>query len=179
VISGVGPCVFFNLQGLPMNALSTSTAVATSSFPEGQPLPNRGIATETDLCREVFDDLMDRDLLGFLLSSSHLRKYLAHYPSYAEPKFAEPVKRNNAHSAVVDAFHQKLLGMFSGAYIAEAAIKDRDELMATLEAKYEDFASKLKSSYVLYEPSLKQLESVDLAWRYRNACGAGCPMSVI
>lgn len=32
--------------------------------------------TQAELCREIIDELLDRDLMGFLLSSAHLRRFL-------------------------------------------------------------------------------------------------------
>lgn len=159
-----------------MNALSLNTGIATPFIVDGQV---GEITTALDLRRAVFDDLMDKDLLGFLLSSSHLRKYLSQFSNYTEPQFSESVIRTIGNSMVADAFHQSLLAMFSGVYIAEATIKARSELLAVLDAKYQNFVQKLNLSGKDCEVSSQQIESVELAWRYRNACSSGSYLFLI
>lgn len=129
--------------------------------------------SKTAICRAVFDDLMDRDLLGFLLSSAHLRKYLAHLSAYAEPKLAATIKRNIGNVEVIDDFHKHILFMFKGSYIAEAKIKSRAEMLLVLDAKFEEFANGLESVDVRYETSIMDLDAVEMAWKYRHACGLG------
>lgn len=133
--------------------------------------------TSAEVSRLVFDDLMDRDLLGFLLSSSHLHKYLAALCTYAEASVAEHVRRMIGNVDLSNQFHKTTLKMFAGSYIPETSIKDRGQLIAVLDHKYEAFLAGLDSAEdVRFETSLHQLESVELAWKYRTVCGNGRPL---
>lgn len=156
-----------------MKTLSLAS-LAVKSIAAEQPTPST--KSSKDLSRAVFDDLLEHDILGFLLSSNHLRKYLAHFSTYAEPEVAQIIKRNICNVDIVDKFHKETLEMFAGAYIPESKCSTAIELMRALDAKYENYAKDLDSLDVRYEVSLKQLESVDLAWQYRNACNAGSPL---
>lgn len=133
--------------------------------------------SSTELSRVVFDDLMERDLLGFLLSSSHLHKYLAALCTYAESPAREHIRRMISNVDLVNQFHQATLKMFAGSYIQEASIKDRAQLHAVLDHQYESFITGLDlHEDVRFETSLQQLESVELTWKYRSACGNGRPL---
>jgi hypothetical protein len=156
-----------------VNSLSLNAATSSPSFIKDQPTAEENSANNQDLCRAIFDDLMDRDILGFLLSTAHMHKYLALYATYVEPRFAAAVQRSTKNPDVVDCLHQAILKMFAGIYIAEAAMKDRSEMLAALERKYETLALELGASEVHFEAPLHQLESVELAWKYRNACALG------
>lgn len=144
-----------------------------STISHAQPEVAENTATSIAVCRAVFDDLMERDLLGFLLSTTYLQKYLAHFSTYAQPSFARLVSRNIMNAEVVASFHKHMLKMYSGIYIQEAKIAAHSELLAALDAKYEEFANELDSGDIRYEASLKQLKCVELAWKYRHACGKG------
>ena len=150
-----------------------SIALPSSEDTVDQAGVTREEVTSKELCANIFDDLLDRNLLGFLLSSAHMRKYLAHYASYAEPKFSAAITRDLASMAVVDKLHKSILQTFSGFFIAEATIGSRRELMRALDTKYEAFAETVGTTAVRYEASVEQLESAELAWRYRNACATG------
>ena len=152
-----------------MNAVSVKSSFV--NFDESE--INYTEITSKDLCRAVFDDLLDKDLLGFLLSSSHFRKYLNHYSDYVEPKFAQVLKRNITNSSIVDAFQEQINEMFKGFYIAEATIRDQAHFLAILEEKYVGFANGNKVGNVCHQVSLNELNSVEMAWKYRGACGAG------
>lgn len=128
------------------------------------------------ISRAVFDDLLERDIVGFLLSSEHLRKYLAHFATYAEPTIAKTIKRNICSVDIIDQFHEQTLEMFAGAYIPESKCATLKDLMHALNVKYEAYAKELHSCNVHYEASLQQLTSVELAWQYRHACTAGGPL---
>lgn len=130
-------------------------------------------STKLDLCRDIIDDMMDRGLLGFLLSSTHLRKYLAAYSTYAAKPKAEILRRSLTNVEVMDEIHTKMIDMYKGLYIAEARIANATELMAYLDDLYLDFSSSIDLIDVRYETSLQQLETVEMAWRYRSACGRG------
>jgi len=54
---------------------------ATMALPEQPSSSQAEIVSTVDLCRDVIDDMMDRGLLGLLLSSTHFRRYLAAYLS--------------------------------------------------------------------------------------------------
>lgn len=146
-----------------------------SSITSSQPGPDAHV-TSIDLSRAVFDEMMDRDLLGFLLSSSHLHKFLAAFSTYAGQDHAQALRRYLTNVDSVHQFHQITLKMFSGAFIAETAIESRTELMAILDKKHADYIKELGiQEDVHYETSLQELESVELAWKYRNVCGNGKP----
>lgn len=152
--------------------------LSIAEFPP-HPLPEQPhsseveIVTTVDLCRAVIDDMMDRGLLGMLLSSTHFRRYLAAYSTYAAKPEAAKLRRSLSNVEITDALHMQMLTMFKGLYIAEARITNANELMTHLDQVYADYSSSIDLIDVRYETSLAQLESVELAWRYRSACAMG------
>lgn len=160
-----------------MSKIASKAVSILSATVQAQPETTGNTATTIALCRHVFDDLLDKDLLGFLLSSSHLQKYLAHFSTYAQPQFAELVRRNIMSAEIVANFHKYMLKMYAGIYIREAEIEDHIDLLAILDVKFQAFTRELEPCDVRYETSTKQLESVERAWKYRHACGAGRPIS--
>ena len=134
--------------------------------------------TTLDLCRHVIDDLIDQGLTGLLLSATHLRRYFGAYLTYAPRPVARTLARVVANVAAVDEIHTMMLELFKGLYIEEASITDRQELLAELDAKFLLYASKLNFKEVQSEPSRSQIESIELAWRYRVACAKGTQIGV-
>ena len=156
--------------------MKTNLAFANSAVPaltEQPPSTEAGIVSTVELCRDVIDDMMDRGLLGMLLSSTHFRRYLAAYSTYAAKPKAAVLRRSLSNVEVTDALHMQMLKMFKGLYIAEARITNANDLMAHLDQVYADYSSSIDLIDVRYETSLAQLESVEQAWRYRSACAMG------
>ena len=151
-------------------AFADSAALA---LPEQPSSSEAEIVTTVELCRDVIDDMMDRALLGLLLSSTHFRRYLAAYSTYAPKAHAATLRRSLSNVEITDALHMQMLTMFKGLYIAEARITNANALMAHLDQVYTDYSSSIDLIDVRYETSLTQLESVELAWRYRSACAMG------
>lgn len=129
--------------------------------------------TTLELCRHIIDDLIDHGLTGLLLSSTHLRKYMGAYQNYAPTHVARTLSRIIANPASVSDIHSSMLNMFKGLYIEEACITNRQELLAALDAKFLVYTSKFNFFPLQSDPSSCQIESVELAWRYRVACAKG------
>lgn len=153
-----------------IRALSFATSIAIS-----QPCPETNV-TSVDLARAVFDDMMDKDLLGLLLSSTHFHKYLAAYSTYARKEHSQAIRLHMTNVDLVNQFHQQMLKMYAGSFIAESSIKVRADLLAALEAKYQAFIEEHAiHEDVRFETTLQELDSIEMAWKYRNACGIGKP----
>lgn len=146
---------------------------AALDLPEQPPSSQAETITTVGLCRDVIDDMMDRGLLGLLLSSTHFRRYLAAYSTYAAKPQAATLRRSLSNVEITDALHMQMLTMFKGLYIAEARITNANALMAHLDQVYADYSSSIDLIDVRYETSLYQLASVEMAWRYRAACAMG------
>lgn len=156
-----------------MNTLTLNAASVSSSTNSVLTNQAHTLVITQGLCCEIFDDLMDRDILGFLLSSAHMRKFFAQFAIHADSKVAKALSGYTQDFDAMDRLHQAILKKFSGIYIAEAAIKERSSMMTLLDRKYEEFVLALGTDEVQYEMPLYQLESVELAWKYRNACATG------
>lgn len=134
--------------------------------------------TNIDLYRHVIDDLIHQGLTGFLLSATHLRRYLGAYQTYAPGPVAKMLSRVIANVEAIDEIHTKMLGLFKGLYIEETSITDRQQLLSELDSKFLIFASKINYKDHQSEPSRTQIESIELAWRYRVACAKGTQIGV-
>lgn len=126
--------------------------------------------TKLELGRLIVDELMDRDLMGFLLSPSHLLKFLAHYTFYAPKPVAAQVRRSIVNAEIVDELHLFILQAFKGLHIPETSLLTHDELKLALDRKYETFAQQVDTGDVYYEVSLQENSTIVNVRRYRQAC---------
>lgn len=152
-----------------------TTSVAFLELDSSEEVQSRQLSTATSktISRAVFDDLLERDLLGFLLSSVHLRMYFAHFSQYAEPEIAQLIMRHICNVDVVDKIHENILEMFSCTFIPESRISKKKELLGVLDEKFEEYKQDLAPCGVQYGASSHQVQSVEMAWKYRSACIAG------
>jgi len=126
--------------------------------------------TQAELCREIIDELLDRDLMGFLLSSAHLRRFLANYSTYAPPAQSQMIRRIILNTEVVDEIHIYLLRTYQGLHIKESRIPSRAELHAALDQKFELYACDLFTADIRIEVSLREHAKIENERRYRHAC---------
>lgn len=118
------------------------------------------------LSRSVFDALLDRDLLGFLLSSKHLRKFMFHHELDASDKVMAMAKSVCADTIEFQEFHQMMLVMYRGVFIAECKYSLTESLMLDLDQKFLALTDATDFSDINHE----QHARVDMAWRYRRMC---------
>jgi hypothetical protein len=95
------------------------------------------IEYQPGLAERVFADLLEKDLLGFVLSPVHLVKHLLHMTASHDPHLDAQVQQCIDHPACFAHLHQALLDKAEGFYIAEAALDD-NELMEALDCAYDN-----------------------------------------
>lgn len=126
------------------------------------------------LCRAVFDELMDKDLLGVLLSAKHFRTFLLNVKVEAPDHIASLAQAVGESVEQACRLQMDILKMYSGVYIAEARCKSEAELHQALDAKLQD--SLAPSSRDDAGDDAQSIE-VELAWRYRRTCSFGSPIA--
>ncbi len=152
-----------------MNTISLYAAFGSSALTDQNDHQER-LVTRLELCRSIVDELLDRDLMGFLLSPRHLRKFLAHYSFYAPAPIASQIRRCILNAEITDELHIFILKKFKGLHIPETSIPSSDELKSTLDRKYETFAQEVNTGDVRYEVSLQEHKNIENERRYRHAC---------
>ena len=118
-----------------------------------------------ELCRTVFDALLDSDALGFLLSSKHLRHFLPHV-EVSSVEAAAMQDKILQDTSQLHQFQAELLKMYSCFHIEEAKLSSHAELMTALDLKLQ--ALDIHPD-VLTSPCENSAQ-LDLAWRYRRSC---------
>lgn len=120
------------------------------------------------LARATFDALLEQDLLGVLLSGTHLRLALCKLNLLKHQATAASLAADEEASA---AFHLLMLEMFSGIYIQECLHDSKEALMADLDGKCQHWLSSTKCD----QPTNQAHEiAVDLIRQYRNTCACTC-----
>lgn len=125
-------------------------------------------AAAKELSRAVFDALLDQDLLGLLLSSKHFAAFVKTMRFETRGDAYSLAKSISVDARQIHEFHQVVLAMYSGVYIAECKHKTQAALMADLDAK-------LATAINLPEAGNddldgEQVNRVEMAWRYRRTC---------
>ena len=119
------------------------------------------------LSRFVFDELFDEDALGFLLSSSHLYRYLVRLKD--KPSTDRFSQRNldevTAGALAFETFHTQTLAMFAGAYIKECHLASHSKLMEVLDNKWTSLTGQLPDASITVPCECNKVEA---AWKYRN-----------
>lgn len=141
-----------------------------SQTPELWVYPNEINPSAQAFYREVFDDLMDKNLLGLLFSASHLHRYLAAFATYASSASVGIVNKTLSNTPIFEAFHKMMLKKFKGIYIEEASINDYTEVLASLDQTYQEFGIQLKTVANTHTPAQTQFEDPQHSWKYRNSC---------
>lgn len=120
----------------------------------------------------VFDELFDNDLLGLMLSSHHLNKFLFRMKNM-DGKTASLLACIGGEQALFDELHNAMLSKFDGFYIKECSMK-ADELYKYLDARINgyDFSrnrmTQLEASST--EAHVETNNNVLCSWNYRKAC---------
>lgn len=120
---------------------------------------------QLEVARAVIDALLEHDLLGALLSPKHLRMAMLHLPMAEQHTLA-------ARAIALDhqgfeAFHQWMLKLYCGMFIAEYRLRSKYELQRELDAKCEFIASSADGDS---RPNEEHDRHVELIWRYRRSC---------
>ncbi len=152
-----------------MNTISLDAAFESSALTD-QNDHQDSLVTRLEVCRSIVDELLDRDLMGFLLSPRHLRKFFAHYTFYAPAPIAVQVSRCIVNAELADDIHLFILKTFKGLHIPETSIATRDQLKVALDRKYESYAKAVSTGDVRYEISLEENKTIVNERRYRQAC---------
>ncbi len=92
---------------------------------------------QTGFADQVFAELLEKDLLGFVLSTEHLIKYLLQLTASHDPHISQQTARCIEEPVCFARLHQALLNKAAGFYIAEAAL-DETELMEALDNAYDN-----------------------------------------
>ena len=119
------------------------------------------------LSRSMFDQLLERDLLGTLLSSNHFKLALRNIALKTEHHELEILQEILIDDVKVLGFHQLMLSMYAGIYIKECKHEDLARLMLDLDNKYTENDS---TSFSFSEICPFQINHVALDWRYRRQC---------
>lgn len=155
-----------------MKTLSTYAATG-AKVNDGQ--TNRGFhdrkrITRAGLCRAIIDELIDHDLMGFLLSSSHFRRFLSHYATYAPPAQSKMIRRIIPNTKVVDEISIYLLQTYQGLHIRESSIASRSELHVALDQKIMLYTRDICTADIHREESQLEPAKIEDERRYRHAC---------
>lgn len=167
-----------NLLSTQMKTFSIYAAMGagvTNEQTDQIPHPRERV-TQAQLCREIVDELIERDMLGVLLSSSHLRRFLAHFSTYAPAAQSQMIRRIILNSDVVDEIHMYLLRTYRGLHIEECAIGSRTELHAALDQKFEMYARDLCAADIRIEMPMVESLRIENERRYRHACHTATAM---
>ena len=124
------------------------------------------------LCRMVFDDLFERDLLGFLLSSRHLSRHMQELASRCDPFTARQIERVLCAVDLAESFHAAMLEMYSGIHVKESSLGSPAALKRDLDEKLKRSLS-ASDGDPLFQVSQHEINRVELAWTYRHACESG------
>ena len=121
------------------------------------------------LCRAVFDAMLDQDMLGMLLSSKHFHAFLksTSFACEGDDQTQTLIDLTLCDEARVNAFHQAVLKMYSGVYIAECQHETQEALMSALDAKLATIGVHGDDKHTA---DASQANLVEMAWRYRRIC---------
>jgi hypothetical protein len=119
-----------------------------------------------NLSRHVFDELLETDLLGFLLSSKHFEGFIKSM-TFADGSSVGQIARDLFSSDDgIRNFHNATLNLYCGVYIAECCHKSQENLMRDLDAKWLLHKQALNITGML----CAQKNLVELSWKYRREC---------
>jgi len=155
-----------------MKTLSTYSATG-AKVNDGQ--TNRGFndrrpITQAGLCRAIIDELIDHDLMGLLLSSSHFRRFLSHYATYAPPAQSKMIGRIILNIKKVNEISIYLLQTYQGLHIRESSIASRAKLHVALDQKIMLYTRDVCTADIRSEESQLEPAKIEDERRYRHAC---------
>lgn len=140
------------------------------AFPEDSKNTISEIDSLKSLSRIVFDELLENDLLGFLLSSKHFKNYICRMKfdtSSVEGQLARELIESGSR---LKDFHEATLKMYSGVYIEECQHESNEDLMRDLDGKFSALADAGHGPARLDDA---QENHVEMAWKYRRHCNGG------
>ena len=163
---------------LKQSFAQTVTPIALCSSSENDEIGRESSdasASLKSLQRLVFDDLFDRDLLGFLLSSNHFAHHLRNMVGRSDRFSARQLGRISNDALLTKEFHLGMLEMYSGAHIKECKHTSAEALMRDLDQQFEQSASDESGEVecLLAHPGTEEANRVETAWQYRMVCAAG------
>jgi hypothetical protein len=128
--------------------------------------------TTDEFEKAVIDDLIDKDLVGLLLSTNHLLNYFVYFHDYACPAIAKIIMRHINHQTIIHELNESLLKRYSCLYIAESEYKTKVDLHKALDAKFADYVMNLggKSRNETLAKPTRSLPAIEMAWKYRSLC---------
>ena len=155
-------------------SIKKMTAMNKQANSAAQSATNSIGVVQKNLSRAIFDALLERDLLGFLLSSKHFSIFLSQMEfdagdqeiALAESLLGAPFRLNG--------FQAFMLDMYSGVYIEECQHKTIESLMLDLDLKA---AEMMLTSNGQHSGKEIQINHVELAWRYRHHCSGSGPLN--
>lgn len=129
---------------------------------------NYAESVKKSLSRAVFDVLLERDLLGFLLSSKHFQIFLMKMELEADTEILSLAREIFSDALKIKDFHDYMLSMFNGIYIKESSFETSGALIANLDVKLADL---FVPGADIPTVGIGAVNHVELAWRYRHSCG--------
>ena len=114
---------------------------------------------------EIVDDLLEHDLLGLLLSTTHLQIYCKWIAHTAKPAASKMINAMAVSYEAAESFQFQALQKFSGIHIEECMFKNKGELSRHLNERLNKF---INGSTTL-ELEVKMSKDIENAWKYRLA----------
>jgi hypothetical protein len=114
---------------------------------------------------DIVDELLEKELLGLLLSTSHFQHYCKIMAKTASEGLSEAFSILGMNQDVATKFQHSAMQQFSGLYIAECKISSKRELAARLDEKLKQF---FEADFTP-EAQIKMSKDIENAWKYRLA----------
>lgn len=124
-------------------------------------------AQKTDLhLYDIVDDLLEHDLLGLLLSTTHFQRYCKFRAATDGISYSSVLMTLAACPATAAKFQHDALQQFSGLHIDECRFSTKQDLAIHLDAKLKQISEHDASPEAHVQLSLE----IENAWKYRRAC---------
>lgn len=130
-------------------------------------MTNTNLTPSAQLCRIVFHEMFDKNLLGFLYSSQHFQIFIFHLAALCVLK-----KKDQAMLDILAGdeqltlqFNKQLLTMFSGIFVEEANCKTHQDLLAKLDLKLVEFETGLGLPLLQQPRAENHMKKI---WSYTN-----------
>ena len=136
----------------------------TDHYPQVEP---KAKVAPTDACNilDVVDHIMEHDLIGLLLSTSHFQRYCKFMSLRVRGEIAGVFHTLSICEVIATKFQQEALREFMSLHIDECRYS-KDELADHLDDKLTVF---LNEKFVS-QSELKVCKEIECAWNYRSTC---------
>jgi hypothetical protein len=152
---------------------ATTTSLQHADYTPSNEFIRVAIGQAKHLSRVVFDDLFEKDLLGFLLSPMHFHQHLLEMQLYCDQFTTRQLQYVVSDVFHLQEFHKTTLEMFCGTHISECKHKSIAGLMAALDQKCLALPGYKTSHDLVMELNGINQAEIALAWRYRALADGG------